>query len=123
LRSLGWFCMAICGLRYDIASWWGCEGSNLAAYLTAMTAEGQIAPPGGLRILAGGDRETGGDSNMQVALSCPTWLSSSSRKVSELTPTDVFALTTPKSPIDQGRIWQLQLNLFCKLFLLSRSTL
>jgi hypothetical protein len=33
--------------------------------------------------------------------------SSSSRKASGLTPTAVFALATPKSPIDRGGRWQL----------------
>jgi hypothetical protein len=43
---------------------------------------------------------------------------SSSRKVLGLTPTAVFALATPKSPIDRGGRWQLQLYLYCNLFFL-----
>jgi hypothetical protein len=39
--------------------------------------------------------------------------SSSSRKGLGLTPTTVFALATPKSPIDRGGRWQLQLYLYC----------
>jgi hypothetical protein len=39
-----------------------------------------------------------------------------SRKVSGLTPTAVFALATPKSPIDRGGRWQLQFYLYCKFF-------
>jgi hypothetical protein len=41
---------------------------------------------------------------------------STSRNVSGLTPTAVFALATPKSPIDRGWRWQLQLILYCNLF-------
>jgi hypothetical protein len=41
---------------------------------------------------------------------------SSSRKVSGLTPTAVFALATPKSPIDRGGRWQLQFCLLCNWF-------
>jgi hypothetical protein len=37
----------------------------------------------------------------------------SSRKVSGLTQTAVFALATPKSPIDRGGRWQLQFYLYC----------
>jgi hypothetical protein len=48
--------------------------------------------------------------------------SSSSRKVSGLTPTAVFALATPKSPIDRGGRWQLQLSLILH-FLFFRHTL
>jgi hypothetical protein len=44
------------------------------------------------------------------------WCSSSSRKASGLTPTAVFALATPKSPIDRGGRWQIQLYLYCNLF-------
>jgi hypothetical protein len=43
--------------------------------------------------------------------------SSSSRKVSGLKPTAMFALATPKSPIDRGGRWQLQFHLYCNCFL------
>jgi hypothetical protein len=51
-----------------------------------------------------------------VLVSCNKFLPSSSRrrrrrKVSGLTLTAVFALATPKSPIDRGGRWQLQLTL------------
>jgi hypothetical protein len=42
--------------------------------------------------------------------------SSSSRKVLGLTPTAVFALATPKSPIDRGGRWQLQFLLILQFF-------
>jgi hypothetical protein len=54
-------------------SWWGCEGGNLDAYLTAMTAGGPLAPADGLRILAGRDRDLGAASAHHVRLWCPCW--------------------------------------------------
>jgi hypothetical protein len=53
--------------------------------------------------------------SLQLEIKC-LCSSSSSRKVSGLTPTAVFALATPKSPIDRGGRWQLQLYLYCILF-------
>jgi hypothetical protein len=57
---------------------------------------------------------------LHLALDCVPFLCrSSSRNVSGPTPTAVFALATPKSPMDRGGNWQLHLFLYCKLFCFS----
>jgi hypothetical protein len=92
-----------------------CHGVGFVNFKRESDAHAALATVHGTRPA----RLHSGTNKLSVTLQACGYLgscSNSSRKGSGLTPTAVFALATPKSPIGRGGRWQLQLYLYIAIF-------